>query len=119
MLLAAARRRVTAWRQPRPAVRIARALWIVWAVIVWNVVFDHVIVVAGRNYNAAAGRAAASPAGPFTNMDDWMRPAVTRGCWIATAAAAAVLVTGLIAINQAARRSGRPAQRVALQETPR
>ena len=26
-------------------VRIATTLWIVWAIVVWNVVFDHVIVV--------------------------------------------------------------------------
>ena len=34
--------------------RLALVLWIAWAVIVWNVVFDHVIVVAGRDYIAAA-----------------------------------------------------------------
>ena len=109
MLIAAARRRVAALRQPRPAVRIARALWIAWAVIVWNVVFDRVIVVAGRNYVAAAGRAAAAPAGPFANMDDWMRPAVTRGFWIATAAGGVVLLTGLAAVSQVARRRAHPA----------
>ena len=34
--------------------RIARALWIAWALVVWNVVFDRVIVVAGRAYILAA-----------------------------------------------------------------
>ena len=96
--------RVAAWRQPRAAARIARALWIPRALVVWNVVFDRVIVVAGRNYVAAAGRAAAAPDGPFANMDDWMRPAVTRGFWIATAAGGAVLLTGLAAVNRVARR---------------
>ena len=101
MLIAAARRRVDALRQPVPAARIARALWIAWAVIVCNVVFDHVIVVAGRNYIAAAGRAAAAnPSGPLVNMDEWMRPAVARGFWIATAAAGAVLLTGLAAVKK-------------------
>ena len=75
--------------------RLARALWIIWAVLLWNVVFDHVIVVAGRSYIAAAGRAAASATGPFANMDDWMRPAIARGFWIATAAGAAVVLLGL------------------------
>jgi hypothetical protein len=98
---------VAAWRQPRRAARIARALWIAWAVVVWNVVFDRVIVVAGRRYIAAAARAAALPAGPFASMDDWMRPAVSRGFWIATAAAAAVLVTGLAAVRRAARHQSR------------
>src|SRR5471032_1092041 len=119
MLLADARRRVAALRQPPAAARIARVLWIVWAVIVWNVVFDRVIVVAGRNYIAAARRAAAAPAGPFANMDDWMRPAVSRGFWIATAAGGAVLLTGLVAVHHAGRRSGRSAESLALQENPR
>jgi hypothetical protein len=107
MLPRAARRRVEAWRQPLHAVRIARALWIAWALVVWNVVFDHVIVVAGRDYIAAAVHAAAVPAGPFANMDEWMRPAVTHGLWIATGASAVVLVSGLVAVALAARRSGR------------
>ena len=89
--------------QPRAKVRLARALWIAWAVIVWNVVFDHVIVVAGRSYIAAARRAAVT-AGSFANMDDWMGPAVSRGFWIATAAAAFVLLTGLAAVARARRR---------------
>ena len=38
----------------RAGVSLARGLWIVWAIVVWNVVFDHVIVVAGREYLAAA-----------------------------------------------------------------
>ena len=57
---------------------IARALWVIWAVVVWNVVFDHVIVVAGRRFIAAAQVAA-------VNMDAWMRPAVTGALWMATA----------------------------------
>jgi hypothetical protein len=36
-------------------------------------------------------------------MDDWMRPAVTRAAWIATASAGAVLLTGLAAVQLAAR----------------
>ena len=83
--------------------RIARVLWLVWAVFLWNVVFDRVIVVAGRQYIAAAAQAALNPAGPFANMDTWMRPAIMRGLWIATAAGGAVLVAGLIAINRAGR----------------
>jgi hypothetical protein len=105
MLLAIARRRVAEWRQPRTSARLARALWIAWAVVVWNVVFDHAIVVAGRDYIAAA-RAAAGAAGPFANMDDWMQPAVTRGFWMATAAGAAVLFTGFAAVGVSARAAG-------------
>ena len=103
MLLATARRRVAAWRQSRLSARLACALWIAWAVIIWNVVFDHAIVVAGRDYIAAAAHAAAVPAGPFANMDEWMRPAVRRGFWTATAAGAAVLLVGLATISVSAR----------------
>jgi len=105
MLTAAARRRVAALRQPGPAARLARALWIAWAIVVWNVVFDRVIVVAGRSYVTAAYRAAAAdPSSRLFNMDDWMEPAVTRGLWMATAAAGAILVTGLAAVSVGARR---------------
>jgi hypothetical protein len=102
--LRALRSNLSAWRQPPTAARIARALFIAWAVIVWNVVFDHVIVVAGRSYIAAA-RAAAASAGPFANMDDWMKPAITRGLWVATAAGGAVLVAGLAAVHQVGKSS--------------
>ena len=64
-------------------------------------VFDRVIVVAGRSYIAAAGRAAAVPGGPFANMDEWMRPAVTRGFWIATVSGAFILLAGLAAVRAA------------------
>jgi CTP:molybdopterin cytidylyltransferase MocA len=106
MLTTAARRRVAALRQPGPAARLARALWIAWAIVVWNVVFDRVIVVAGRSYVAAASRAAAADrsARPL-NMDDWMEPAVRRGFWMATGAAGAILVTGLAAISLGVRRN--------------
>ena len=108
MLIAAARRRVAALRQPAAAARIARVLWIAWAIVVWNVVFDHVIVVAGRSYIVAAGQAArATPQAPLVNMDNWMRPAVTRGAWMATAAAGAILLTGLASVSQASRRLAR------------
>ena len=104
MVEAAARRRVAALRQPGPAARLARVLWIAWAIVVWNVVFDRVIVVAGRSYVTAAYRAAAAdPSARPLNMDDWMEPALTRGIWLATAAAGAILLPGLVAVHFAAR----------------
>jgi hypothetical protein len=92
MATAAGRRRVLT--------RIAQTLWIAWAIVVWNLVFDYVIVVAGRAYLAAA-IPAAQAAGPYARMDDWMRPAITRGVWTATAASAAILIVGLVAIRAA------------------
>ena len=107
MLVRALRSSVTArmsrLRQPQTAARLARALWILWAVIVWNVVFDQVIVRAGRDYLVAAGRASASHA-LRPNMDAYMRPAAQRGLWIATAAGALILFTGLASVRAAARR---------------
>jgi len=105
MLLRSARRRIAALRQPGPSARLARVLWIAWAVVVWNVVFDRVIVVAGRSYIVAATRhTAADPTAPPLNMDDWMVPAVNRALTVATAAAVVVLVTGLAAVAVASRR---------------
>ncbi len=104
MLTAAARRRVAALRQPASAASLARALWIVWALVVWNVVFDRVIVVAGRRYVTAAYRAAAAdPSARPLDMDDWMRPAVTRGLWMASGAAGAILLVGLAALRLVVR----------------
>ncbi|HKB14393.1 MAG TPA: hypothetical protein VKD69_27195 [Vicinamibacterales bacterium] len=96
--------RIAAVRQPRTAARLARVLWAILAVVVWNVVLDHVIVRAGRDYIAAVGRASVSHA-TRPNMDAYMRPAVTRGVWIATVAGALVLATGLLSVGAAARMS--------------
>jgi len=78
----------------REAASIARALWIAWAIVVWNVVFDYVIVAAGRN----VVRAAAVTATPL-NIDAFMRPAATQALWIATAAAASILLIGLSSLH--------------------
>ena len=86
------------------ATRLARVLWVLWAVLLWNVVFDHAIVVAGRTYIAAAARAAASSDAPRNNMDDVMRPAVERGLWMASAAGGAILLIGLAGVRAGAHR---------------
>jgi len=83
-------------------VRVARALWIAWAVVLWNVLFDRAIVVAGRDYVRAAVAASRAGAAP-PRIDDWMRPAVSHGLEIATAAAVALVVAGWWSIAYAAR----------------
>jgi hypothetical protein len=83
----------------RTSGNVARGLWIVWAILVWNVVFDHVIVVAGRAYIAAA--VVAAHGGRYARMDYWMRPAITRGLWIATGSSALILLVGFAAIRYA------------------
>ena len=98
---------VSAWlasfRQPARAARMARWLWIAFAIVVWNAVFDRVLVLAGRQYVHAA-TVAARGSGPYLRVDDWMRPAITRGVWTATAAAAVILAIGLVCVLFAARR---------------
>jgi hypothetical protein len=104
MVTAAIRRRLTAVRRSPRMPRVALVLWIAWAVIVWNVVFDHVLVNAGRWYLQAAYRAA-ELGGPYVHIEDWMRPAVARGLALATGAGGAILVVGLIAIRFGSSRS--------------
>jgi hypothetical protein len=84
---------------------VAVALWIVWAIVVWNVVFDRVIVLAGRRYVYAAATAANGSL-PYERIDDWMRAAVTRGLWMATGSASLVLIVGVVALRLATRRRG-------------
>ena len=98
---------MAALRQPARAARLAVALWIVWAAVVWNVVFDRVLVLAGRRYVYAASVAARRGA-PYVSMDAWMRPALSRGLWLATAAAAAIAIVGLVSTRLAVRASETP-----------
>jgi hypothetical protein len=86
--------------------RIAALLWIVWAAIVWNVVLDQTIVLAGRRYIVAAIAAAQGP-GAYARIDDWMRPAVARGFWLANGAAAALLAIAFVSLRLAARSTKR------------
>jgi hypothetical protein len=108
MVMATLPSRLAALRQPMRAARIAATLWVIWAAIVWNVVFDQVIVLAGRRYLRAAAMAAQA-GGPYARIDDWMRPAVGAGLWIASAAAAAILILGWFGVRLATvRAASRP-----------
>ncbi len=81
--------------------RAATWLWMLFAFVVWNVVFDRVIIDAGRAYVRVADAAAAG-GGSYARIDDWMHPARVRAlCW-ATGSAAAILVAGIAAIRRAA-----------------
>jgi hypothetical protein len=88
--------------QRRRAVRVAVALWITLAIVVWNVTFDRVIVEAGRAYIRAARVAAES--GSFLSAGEWMRAAAVHGVWVASALSMAILAVGLAAIRAAAKR---------------
>ena len=91
-------------RDPKRLVRVALGLWMAWAVVIWNVVFDYEIVMAGRAYLHASAVAAQSGS-PYVRIDTWMRPALATGFWTASAAAAAVLAVGVVGIRMAIVRS--------------
>ena len=85
-------------------VRVAAALWLVWAIVVWNVVFDRVLVNAGRDYVRTAMAAANGP-GPYARIDDRMLPALTQALVVASAAAVVIVLVGLLGIRLAMRRA--------------
>lgn len=84
------------------SVRAAALLWILWAIVAWNVVLDQVIVLAARRYIVAA-IAAAQSAGPYARIDDWMQPAIARGFWLANLVGGVILLVGFILVRLAAR----------------
>ena len=71
---------------------VAIAFWAFIAFVVWNAVFDRVIVASGRRYITAAEQADAE--GGVLTIDSWMRPTVTRAFWEATLSAAVVAAIG-------------------------
>lgn len=88
------------------AVRLAIVLWVVLGGVVWNVVFDRVLVLAGRRYVHAAALSLQRD-GVYLEIDDWMRPAIRRGIRLATVAGLSTAGVGLAAIALVARRSTR------------
>jgi hypothetical protein len=98
--------------RPQGPRRLSLFLWIAAAVVVWNLVFDRVIIVAGRSYVRAA-ELAAQAGGPYARIDDSMRPAVGRALVLATAAAAVVLAAGWLIV----RRPGRSTSAGSLRRT--
>ena len=79
--------------------RTATWLWILWAFVVWNVVFDRVIIEAGREYVRVAD-AAAKGSGPYAKIEDTMRPARSRALWLASASSAGILLVGFVALRR-------------------
>jgi hypothetical protein len=100
---------VASLHDPARALRAAFVLWLAFAIIAWNVVFDRVIVLAGRQYVYAASIAERTSR-PYVRAADWMQQATTRGVRVATAAALGILVTGgaCVALADRRRRSAGP-----------
>ncbi len=89
----------------RRAVITAVVLWVVFAFLVWNVIFDRIIVLAGRSYSHDA--TVAFRAGHDLRIDDVMRPAIAHGVRVASLWAGVVVVVGLVLIRVAAARDAR------------
>ena len=85
--------------------RLALVLWAVWSLVVWNVVFDRVLVLAGRRFVHEAAMATAAGR-PYLSAADWMQDAAQRGFWLATAAAVGLGSLGVLLIRRARRPGG-------------
>ena len=83
-----------------PRRRAAVWLWIAFAFLVWNAVFDQVIIDAGRHYVEIA-TASGEANGPYLKIEDTKRPARSRALWLATASAGVILVVGSVLIRRA------------------
>jgi hypothetical protein len=92
-------------RADRGRIRLAVFLWLLFAFVVWNVVFDRILVVEGREYVYAAA-VAASHSAPYVLAGPWMEAARSRAFWAATAAAGGVLAFGAAGIAVASRVPG-------------
>jgi len=90
-------------------VRLAAGLWLTFGFVVWNVVFDHELVVAGRNYSQAASVAFREHR-PYERLNDWMPAATSRSVAVATAAGLATSALGLSAVAVAAARARKRAR---------
>jgi hypothetical protein len=86
-----------------PRRRAAVWLWMAFAFLVWNAVFDQVIIDAGRHYVEIA-TASGEANGPYLKIDDTMQPARSRALWLASASAGAILVAGFVALRAAKTR---------------
>lgn len=96
----------------RRKVVVAVALWLLFAAVVWNVVFDRLIVLAGRRYSHDAYVLYRST-GRYLLINDVMRPAIAHAARVASAVAGSIAVIAMIAIRFAAR-----ARRHALSSRP-
>jgi hypothetical protein len=88
---------------PKRAVTVALIAWIALAIVVWNVVFDRVLVLAGRRYVYTA-YVAAGGSRPYVSAGDWMQAAIGDGLRLATAIAGSLLIVGLASIAFATRK---------------
>jgi hypothetical protein len=94
----------------RRPVLVAVVLWLVFAFVVWNVIFDRIIVLAGRRYSHDA-TVLYRTTGRYLLIDDVMRPAIAHGVRVASSVAGAVALVALVLIRLAAARDARRGNR--------
>jgi hypothetical protein len=85
----------------RRAIITATVLWLVLAFVVWNVIFDRILVLAGRRYSYEAAITYRTT-GKYLLINDVMRPAIAHGVRVASVAAVGIAVAGLVLIRVAA-----------------
>lgn len=89
---------------------LAVVLWLVLAFLVWNVIFDRMIVLAGRRYSHDAA-VLYRTTGRYLLINDVMRPAVAQATRVATAVAAAIVAVSMLLIRLAAKRASASVRR--------
>lgn len=88
----------------RQRVALAVVLWLVLAGLAWNVVFDRLVVIAGRQYSHDAA-VLFRATGRYLLIDDVMPSAVSRAARNASLVAATIAVIALLLISAASRRA--------------
>jgi len=88
---------------PRRAIVVAVSLWLAFAFVVWNVIFDRLIVLAGRRYSYDATVLFHST-GKYLLIDTVMKPAVAHAARVASVVAAMIVAGSLLLIRAAALR---------------
>ena len=86
----------------RRQIAVAAVLWLTLAFVVWNVVFDRLIVLAGRRYSHDAA-VTYRTTGRYLLINDVMLPEVARSGRVATAVAAGISALGLFLVWTATR----------------
>ncbi len=86
----------------RRKIGVAIGLWLVLVFLVWNVVFDRVLVLAARRYVYDAAMAADQHRPPIL-LNSVMPQAIDRGIRLASLAAGGVVLVGLVAVLVAVR----------------
>lgn len=86
----------------RRKVWIAVALWFLFAFVVWNVIFDRMIVLAGRRYSHDAV-VLYRATGRYLLINDVMQPAIAHAVRVASTVAVTIAVGALLLIAVAAR----------------